>query len=194
MYFHPDETIIEVNKNDILFRDFHAIKHVYFVIEGTFKVYKYSEDGVEKIVDILTDDDYLAVTLMFGSKKDYGLNCSALSKSKVVKLTVDQMYEAFKDREVLKDYMYFTSRKLINFKNYLANSTDVEERIIIALRELYDRFGKEVLGEKIIYLPFSKTDLASFIGLRRETLSRKLSILVDEGKIQVDKNKILLKI
>ena len=194
MYFHPDETIIEVNKNDILFRDFHAIKYVYFVIEGTFKVYKYSEDGVEKIVDILTDNDYLAVTLMFGSKKDYGLNCSALSKSKVVKVTVNQMFEAFVDRKILKDYMHFTSRKLINFKNYLANSTDVEERIIIALRELYDRFGKEVQGVKTIYLPFSKTDLASFIGLRRETLSRKLSILVSEGKIEVDKNKILLNI
>ena len=194
MYFHPDETIIEVNKNDILFRDFHAIKYVYYVIEGTFKVYKYSEDGVEKIVDILTNNDYLAVTLMFGSKKDYGLNCSALSKSKVVKVTVNQMFEAFVDRKILKDYMHFTSRKLINFKNYLANSTDVEERIIIALRELYDRFGKEVQGVKTIYLPFSKTDLASFIGLRRETLSRKLSILVSEGKIEVDKNKILLNI
>jgi len=193
MYFHPDETIVEVNKNDILFRDFHTIRYVYFVLEGTFKVYKYSEDGVEKIVDILTDNDYLAVTLMFGSKKYYELNCSALSKSKIVKLTVDQMYEALKDREILKDYMHFTSRKLINFKNYLANSTDVEERIMIALRELYDRFGKEALGVKTIYLPFSKTDLASFIGLRRETLSRKLSILVEEGKIQVNKNKILLK-
>lgn len=193
MYFHPDEIIVDVKKNDILFRDFHAIKNVYYVIEGIFKVYKYNEEGVEKIVDILTDNDYLAVTLMFGEKKDYGLNCSALAGSKVVKLTVNQMFEAFVDRKILKDYMNFTSRKLINFKNYLANSTDIEERIMIALRELYDRFGKEVSGDKIINLPFSKTDLASFIGLRRETLSRKLSLMSEEGKIKVDKNKIHLK-
>lgn len=193
MYFHPDEVVLEVNKNDILFREFHALKHVYFVLEGAFKVYKYNEEGVEKIVDILSDDDYLAVTLMFGDLDDYGLNCAALMNSKVVKLSVEQMYEAFVDRKILRDYMNFTSRKLINFKNYLANSTDPEERIVIALRELYDRFGKMVGEEKVVDLPFSKTDLASFIGLRRETLSRKLTLLMDEGKIYVDKNRIYLK-
>ncbi len=193
MYFHPDEVILEVKKNEILFRDFHTLKYVFFVLEGAFKVYKYNEEGIEKIVDVLSDDDYLAVTLMFGNKDEYGLNCSALSKSKIVKLSIEQMYEAFVDRKILKDYMNFTSRKLLNFKNYLANSTDVEERIMIALQELYERFGKVISGEKVIELPFNKTDLASFIGLRRETLSRKLGLLMDEGKIYVDRNKIYLK-
>lgn len=193
MYFHPDEVIVDVKKNEILFREFHALKFVYFVLEGAFKVYKYNEDGIEKIVDILSADDYLATTLMFGDLDEYGLNCSALQDSKVVKLSIEQMYEAFVDRRILRDYMNFTSRKLINFKNYLANSTDVEERIMIALRELYDRFGKEVGGDKIIELPFNKTDLASFIGLRRETLSRKLGMMMDDGKLYVDKNKIYLK-
>jgi CRP/FNR family transcriptional regulator len=194
MYFHPDEVIVDVKKNEVLFRDFHALKYVYFVLEGTFKVYKYNEEGVEKIVDILHDDDYLAVTLMFSDLDEYTLNCSALTKGKVVRLSIEQMYEAFVDRKILRDYMNFTSRKLINFKNYLANSTDPEERIIIALRELYDRFGIMMEGEKVIDLPFSKTDLASFIGLRRETLSRKMTALMDEGKIYVDKNRIYLKI
>lgn len=194
MYFHPDEVILEVKKNDVLFREFHALKYVYYVLEGAFKVYKYNEEGIEKIVDVLSDNDYLATTLMFGDKDDYGLNCNALMNSKVVKLTIEQMYEAFVDRNILRDYMNFTSRKLLNFKNYLANSTDVEERIIIALRELYDRFGKQIGDEKVIDLPFNKTDLASFIGLRRETLSRKLSLLMDEGKIYVDKNRIYLKV
>lgn len=193
MYFHPDEVIVDVKKNEVLFRDFHALKYVYFVLDGAFKVYKYNEDGIEKIVDILSEEDYLAVTLMFGDLDEYGLNCAALMKSKVVKLTVEQMYEAFVDRKILRDYMNFTSRKLINFKNYLANSTDPEERIIIALKELFDRFGKIIGDDKVVDLPFNKTDLASFIGLRRETLSRKLTLLMDEGKIYVDKNRIYLK-
>ncbi len=193
MYFHPDELVVKVKKNEILFRDFHSLKYVYFVLEGAFKVYKYNEDGIEKIVDVLSDNDYLAVTLMFGDLDDYGLNCTALMNSKVVRLSVEQMYEAFVDRKILKDYMNFTSRKLINFKNYLANSTDPEERIIIALSELYQRFGKIIGDDKIIDLPFSKTDLASFIGLRRETLSRKMTLLMDQGKIYVDKNRIYLK-
>ena len=129
MHFHPDEVIVDLKKNDVLFREFHALKYVYYVLEGAFKVYKYNEEGVEKIVDILSPNDYLATTLMFGDRSDYGLNCNALMNSKVVKLTIEQMYEAFVDRKILRDYMNFQSRKLLNFKNYLANSSDVEERI-----------------------------------------------------------------
>jgi len=194
MYLHKDEEIINVKKNGLIFRDFHKIKHVYYVLEGVVKVFKYTEDGYEKIVDVLTDNDYLAVTLMFGEKDEYGLSCVALTDAKLVKVTVEQMYEAFNNKDTLKDYMNFTSRKLLNFKNYLANSTDVEERILIALYELYERFGKCIGQNKFVDLPFNKTDLASFIGLRRETLSRKLSSLADEGKIKVDKNRIYLKI
>ncbi|XMB66439.1 Crp/Fnr family transcriptional regulator [Mycoplasmatota bacterium zrk1] len=194
MYLHKDEMIIDIKKNGIVFRDFHKIQYVYCVLEGVVKVFKYTEDGNEKIVDILTDNDYLAVTLMFGDDTEYNLSCIALSDVKLVKVTVEQMYEALQDKNVLKNYINFTSRKLMNFKNYLANTSEIEERILIALNELYERFGKCIGKNKFVDLPFSKTDLASFIGLRRETLSRKLTSLSNEGKIKVEKNRIYLKI
>jgi CRP-like cAMP-binding protein len=46
--------------------------------------------------------------------------------------------------------------------------------------------------KQVLDLPFSKTVLANFIGIRRETLSRTITKLIDEQIIYNEKNSYIL--
>ena len=47
-------------------------------------------------------------------------------------------------------------------------------------------------GSKIIYLPFSFTDLADYLAVNRSAMSREISNLKEEGLIEVNGKKIKL--
>lgn len=189
---HKNEEIIYVKKDEIIFSEIDKLEYVYYVLDGVVKVIKYTEEGKEKIIDILGKDDFLAVTLMMENKKVYGLSGIAINDCKLLKISVKNMFEALENPDILKQYMDFSFKKTLHFKNYIALSIDSDERVLLVLKELYGRFGSIENGDKVINLPISKSDLANFIGLRRETLSRKLSALKKEGIIDIDKNKIYL--
>lgn len=189
---HENEEIIYVKKDEIIFSEIDKLEYVYYVLDGVVKVIKYTEEGKEKIIDLLGENDFLAVTLMMENKKAFGLSGIAVTDCNLLKISVKNMYQALENPEILKKYMDFSFKKTVHFKNYIALPIDSDERVLLVLKELYSRFGSTENGIKVINLPISKSDLANFIGLRRETLSRKLSALKKKGVVDIDKNKIYL--
>ncbi|XMB85540.1 Crp/Fnr family transcriptional regulator [Mycoplasmatota bacterium WC44] len=191
--FHDEEVIIELKKNEILFHDYDILEHVYYVIDGFVKIIKYTEEGNEKIIDLLGPKDFIAVTLLMENRDEYGLNGIVVKDCKLIKVSSKGMLEALTNLDTLKQYMDFQSRKTLHFKNYISISSENDEKLIGFLNGLASRFGKIENDVKVLDLPINKTDLANFIGMRRETLSRKLSNLTKQGILKVDKNKIYLK-
>jgi CRP/FNR family transcriptional regulator len=68
------------------------------------------------------------------------------------------------------------------------SNINLEEKILSSLELLANKFG--VVKENFVELelPFTKNDLANLIGVRRETLSRKLSEMKKNNIIEVTKN------
>jgi CRP/FNR family transcriptional regulator, anaerobic regulatory protein len=55
------------------------------------------------------------------------------------------------------------------------------ERIATVLLKLVDRIGKQGIGSCALDLPMTRTDLADYVGLTTETVSRTLSQLKKQG-------------
>lgn len=64
-------------------------------------------------------------------------------------------------------------------------SPDADARIITALLEFSRRYGTPHRDGKLITLPLSREGLANYIGVTRETISRKLHRLQEEGLIKL---------
>ncbi|HET7657378.1 MAG TPA: helix-turn-helix domain-containing protein, partial [Bacillales bacterium] len=72
------------------------------------------------------------------------------------------------------------------------NAVDVERRVATYLINLVSKKEDDPISHPIrIVLPMSKTDLASFIGTSRETLSRKLSGFQQKGWIDQTKQRTI---
>lgn len=66
---------------------------------------------------------------------------------------------------------------------------DPEIRIAYMIMELSDKYGKQRGDHIHIDLPLSREELASYVGVTRETISRKFSRFEDSGLIELIGNK-----
>ena len=59
------------------------------------------------------------------------------------------------------------------------------ERVVTVLLKLAERIGQRDSGGWRIELPMSRSDLADYVGLTTETVSRTITRLRDEGALQI---------
>jgi CRP/FNR family transcriptional regulator len=71
-------------------------------------------------------------------------------------------------------------------------TNNIESRVGAILLEFSKKYGKEDAKGILIALPLSREGIANYIGVTRETVSRKLSMLQEEGIIELIGNKKIL--
>lgn len=69
---------------------------------------------------------------------------------------------------------------------------NIDLRINALLLDYCERFGRTEKGHLVIRLPLSREGMANYLGVARETVSRKLSQLESDGIIRSLSNKELL--
>ena len=154
-------------------------KKLYVIHKGKVKLTRISASGKEQILTILGPGDFMGELSLFNDEPITN-NAQALEDTTVCIIDGDKLKEimakyptiAFKVLEEL-------STRLKRAENLIENLgvNDVETRIVQTLLDLADEDGK-------IKLDISKRDLASYMGMSQETLSRKLSYFQDKGLIK----------
>lgn len=69
---------------------------------------------------------------------------------------------------------------------------DVDARVAYLILECMDKYSMIRKGKCIVHLPISREEMASYIGVTRETISRKLKKFEDEGLIELVGNKTMV--
>ena len=64
-------------------------------------------------------------------------------------------------------------------------TNDIDARIAFLLKELSDKYGKNNEGNLVINLHLTREDMANYVGITRETISRKLKKFEEEGIIKI---------
>lgn len=86
--------------------------------------------------------------------------------------------------------------RLSKVENLVQNlaTNDVDSRMAYLVIDLIEKYGEKVGDNISINLPLSREDMANFIGVTRETISRKLKKIEDESLIKIigTKNIIIL--
>ena len=68
----------------------------------------------------------------------------------------------------------------------------VDERVSALLLDFAEKYGTSVPDGTLIRLPLSREGMANYLGVARETVSRKLGLLENEGIIRSNGNKSIL--
>jgi CRP/FNR family transcriptional regulator, nitrogen fixation regulation protein len=155
--------------------------HVYEVVSGTVCTCKMLKDGRRQIAGFYFAGD------LFGLEraKRYNVAAEAITNSRIRILRKRALTElASSNREMADRLLELTTRELARKQDLLLIlSRPAEERIICFLMEMVERASRTEAD--LIDLPMSRRDIADYLGLTIETVSRVLWDFERRGAIEI---------
>jgi len=185
---------IEVNAGESLFKEDEQLSAIYAVCSGSFKLYTTNKDN-EKIINFRFPGELLGEDALFPQK--YVCNAIALQNSSVCKVSVNELTSHAK----LVPNLQANLVTLLSRQNYfnqqefacLIAKKTAESLLSAFLLNMNQRInGKNDNNDNHLMLSMSRENIANFLGLRRETLSRILSKFQKDGLILLNGKNIAL--
>lgn len=165
---------------------------LHIIQQGHVKLSKMTPEGKEQILHILTNGDFFGELSIFNSDERSNFNAYALKDTNICMLTRNDMEQLMTDNPDISLRLLKSVTKRLAHTENLAQSLatkDPEIRIACMIMELSDKYGKRHGSRIHIDLPLSREELASYVGVTRETISRKFSRFEDSGLIKLIGNK-----
>lgn len=191
--FVENELNICFAKGTVIFNEGEEVSNIYSIIDGIVKITKLYPNGEERLIDILNNGDFLALLTILNDSKEYMVTATALTEVTLVSSSYSFVMKQYQNNiNFMNTCMRCASNRLSIFQKQLFDFSgqDNKENIMNLLKYLYGKFGYIKDGEQFLKLPMTKIDLANMLGLRRETLYRKLKELQDDGIITIKNNLI----
>lgn len=185
--YRKGETIISEGSHPL---GFTVIQH------GSAKAYRITADGREQILYIFPTHDYFGARFLF-TEDAVPYSVEALEETHVCILSKTQLMQLLAEHPPvaleLIEAMAHRMRRLELVVQSMGGR-NAEMRIASMLLEFMDTYGQQTDKGMVVTLPLSREGLANYVGMARETLSRKLSQLEEEGVIAfIDSRQMLVK-
>jgi CRP/FNR family transcriptional regulator len=175
-----------VKKREVLYRASTPFTALHVVRLGTFKTVIRAEDGREQIIGYHMGGDILGLDGI--GNDEHACEAVALEDSEICSLAFEKLDELACREPVLRRNLYrLMSRNLSRGRGMtlLLGSMSAEERLAAFLLDLAERFRRAGYSASEFVLRMTRDEIASFLGLKLETVSRTFSRLHAEGLIQV---------
>lgn len=182
----------QLKKGEHLFRDKEVINSIYIIKSGKVALYKQSESAQKKVIFILGKDTIVNEVII--DNLPASINCEAFEQAEVLCFDRVKFLEVMKDDfELSKIIINSLAMKVRRLYRQGKNSIPikVEKRVAAKLWKLSRDYGIEIKEGILIDLNITITYLADMFGAPRETISRALKILNNEGLI-INKNKKII--
>ena len=182
-------------KGELLCREGEKSDTLFIINEGGVKISKLTKDGKEQIVHILTSGDFFGELSLFSNNETYNFDVYAISATKICTLTKQNMDEILMNNpEISLKLLQVITKRLSDTENLAQNlaTNDAEIRIAYMLLEFAEKYGVPTNQGLQVKLPISREEMASYVGVTRETISRKLSIFEELGIISHKGNKMII--
>jgi len=175
-----------VQPGERLFRPGDAMHAVYVARDGAFKTITTSEDGDEQIIGFHLPGELMGLdALGTGSHR---CEAVALTSANVCEVPFDELSSVAALLPSLQQQLLRVIGQSVdrdhNHMELLAKR-QANERIALFLHGLGERLHHIGMSRTVIRLPMSREDIARFLGLALETVSRGFGRLQDDGIITV---------
>jgi CRP/FNR family transcriptional regulator len=152
---------------------------VFNVTEGIVRLYKSLPDGRRQIVGFALPGDFLGLALM----DRYGVAAEAVTEVRVCRFA-RPAFLGYVDSKphLLRRLHEFAGHELSLAQDQmlLLGRRSAEEKVVAFLLNLQARFGRIGAASVTVPLPMSRQDIADYLGLTIETVSRTLTRLARE--------------
>ncbi len=173
-----------VAPHQLLFQEGDAAREVFNVLEGTVKLYKSLPDGRTQITGFLFPGDFLGLS----SGSEYGYSAEAVDRVKVCRFQRRELAAAFGDLPKLTERLLRISTDELSAAQdqmLLLGRKTAREKILSFLLTMSERAKKRGKPGNPIELTMSRAEIADYLGLTVETVSRTLTKLREEAVLKL---------
>jgi CRP-like cAMP-binding protein len=167
------------DRNAEIYGEGENAEFVYKVLSGSVRVYKVLSDGRRQITGFYLPGDVFGIE----SGAEHLNSAEAIDKASilVVRRTI-LLSRAEKSSEVARNLLAITAAELRRSQNHaLLLIKTAKERLAAFLLDMSER----VAGKGFVELPMSRQDIADYLGLTIETVSRTLTLLSERSTIEL---------
>jgi len=178
---------IRFDRNAEIYGEGEASDYVYKVVSGTVRTYKLLSDGRRQIGGFHLKGDVFGLE----AATEHRFTAEAIANSVVVVVKKSALVAlAARDHDIARDLWGVTAGDLERAQDHLLllGRKNAQERVATFLLEMAGRGSTEAVVE----LPMSRQDIADYLGLTIETVSRTLTQLEDEAAIEIPVSRRIL--
>ncbi len=174
----------DVSPNDTVLTEGDAAHDVYNVTAGVLKIYKLLPDGRRQITGFLFPGDFLGLT----HNGVYAYSAEALTPATLCRFSRNKL------EALLQEIPHLEQRLLSMVSHELAAAQDqmvmlgrksARERVVSFLLMLSRSASRRSEPANPVTVPMTRTDIADYLGLTIETVSRTLTQLKKQGLIEL---------
>ena len=180
-----EQKLLEIKtlkRGEILFREGQLCNQVSIVISGQVKISSIHYSGSELIFNVLENGEMFGNNLLFSDNPTYKGDVVCLKDSTIVSIKKENLVSILQsNKEFMLSYLNIQSNfgKKLNSTIKMLSFSSAEDRFLYYLRENKDEINYR-----------SATELADILHLKRETLSRLLTMLEKKNAIRRSSHKI----
>jgi CRP-like cAMP-binding protein len=182
--------INDYSKGAMVFMQGEQASRFYIILEGWVKLFKGNAEGQESIFQVMSVGETLLETVIFNSAP-FPVSAQAVDSVKLLSIPASIVREKLQNNKELAINMLSTvagrSNALISQFEQLTLKT-VTQRVGWFLLKLFLQNGERT---KNLKLPYDKSLIAGYLGMKPETFSRTLQTLKEQG-IDIERNAISL--
>jgi CRP/FNR family transcriptional regulator len=181
----------DISPGHVIFEEGDPAEHAYNISSGEVRLYKLLPDGRRQITGFLGEGDFLGLV----SDAAYAYGAEAMTQVELCSMGLSNLERLLVDIPPVREKLLDMSRDELaaaQEQMLLLGRKTAREKLLSFLLHRYDHTDPKPSSSQIT-LPMSRTDIADYLGLTIETVSRTFTALRDEGLIELqDTHTVLL--
>ena len=172
-------------EGDHIFREGDPFNAIAAVRAGTVKTYVNDASGREQVLGFFLPGEVIGLNAIASSR--YPCNAVALDTVMLCRFSFPMMATLASRMPGLQRHLFNLLSQDIGKASLLAGSFTADERLAAFIVMLSRRFAERGFSPTRMRLTMARTDIANYLRLAPETVSRVLRRLQDEGVLKVDR-------
>lgn len=182
-----------LKKSEYLYRAGEEMTSLYTVKTGAFKANIDSADGQENIVGFFLPGELIGLDGI--ATGEYQCDIIALGDAHVCQLSYHEFQRISNQLPILREEILSVSSSNMTTAQkmlFFIGKRPVEERLAMFLIGLSQRYGARGLSDLRFQLSMSRHDIANYLGMAPETISRQFKKMQDQGLILINNREITI--
>lgn len=180
-----------LRKHEKFINDGDGFHVLYVVRSGAVKTYKTTETGEEQIIDFCLPGDVIGLDAIHSGR--FNCHAVALDTSSVCALEfgeIERLCE--KSSSFRRAFFKRLSASILRNENFLVTmgTRDAYQRLSAFLVALTEYYGEHGYSRVEFVLPMSRADIADYLNLAVETVSRLFSRLQTENCVHINRSAV----
>ena len=180
-------------KGHYLYRMGDKFTALYAVRSGSFKAYTVLDNGVEQVTGFYLPGDVMGVDGI--ARQQHTNNLVSLEHASICKIPFSRLEELSSSIPTLQNNLFRMMGSEITREQEmmtLLGSCSAEQKLASFILSLSQRRAERNLSEEVLELSMSRTDIANYLGLTIETVSRTISHLKKKKTVDVSNKHITI--